>query len=483
VTANAAGPVFLCYRPEDTGWIAGRIRAGLEAAFGDGSVLVDVSARQRGTEGDSADGLIAMARVLVVILGRYWQEYLVPDDRHGAGTPHDRVRTQVDTAVRQKMPVVVVLNEGAEVPPALELPASLAKLFSHPPVRIDTGTIETDMERLAEAIRNKASSHRDAHIPPAREPRDSPDTTLARPATRLDAGTSGADVADPTGPARNSTRNPTPEHRRKRRDRSARSPGLREVLWSVIIVLGCTISAASVVAVAVGIYGWNRIRFEPGLAILLLAGIASFPLGYLVARAGVWRHALARMRTWAERNGWIYYSARDARALFGDKMQRYLRRYDDVGVGGATKGSHRCLTVTITAYRYTKYYLYRNAEGKVKTGSRPVPLPVYLVSLPRRHEFTSVTPESRWWRRLRLWRLRKKFADRTIGVEEFSKWYDVSGVHDLSPQLRQSIFLGDAPSDWEIHGDELVVRGRRHPSPRNVEPTLEAIARLVSLLD
>jgi hypothetical protein len=117
--------IFLSYRHEDTKWIIGRIGDRLRARFGKPSVFVDVEAIPAGLDFRThIEKVLANCDVMLAIIGPQW---------NGVGSSGgsrifdegDLVRTEIEIALKKKIPIIPVLIDRSPMPKADELPASL----------------------------------------------------------------------------------------------------------------------------------------------------------------------------------------------------------------------------------------------------------------------------------------------------------------------------------------------------------------------
>jgi len=148
------GPrVFISYRRDDAAGEAGRLADHLQRRFGADRVFLDIETIESGTDFVQMlqRSLKETAAVLVVI-GRQWLGI-----RDAAGTrrlddPADFVRQEVEAALGRGVPVVPVLVQGAPLPRAEDLPASLAPLVTRQTATLDHAEFHADVERLCDRL-------------------------------------------------------------------------------------------------------------------------------------------------------------------------------------------------------------------------------------------------------------------------------------------------------------------------------------------
>jgi hypothetical protein len=151
--------IFICYRREDTAGHAGRLVDALSARFGDSDIFQDV-----GTIGPGDDFQHAMSRALdsckvfLALIGNQWLSALRPDGRRRIDDPDDHVCWEVREALARGVRVIPVLLAGAPMPRAAALPDPIAGLATRNAIRLDDEDWDTDVERLASAIREELKS-------------------------------------------------------------------------------------------------------------------------------------------------------------------------------------------------------------------------------------------------------------------------------------------------------------------------------------
>jgi VCBS repeat-containing protein len=146
--------VFICYRRDDAPATTGRIYDHLVQSFGEDSVFKDVDSIPIGADFPShIQRILRQATAQVVVIGPRWL-----DSRDEAGQPRlqnpsDFVRQEIETGLASGIPVIPVLVEGATMPPAQVLPASVAPLTRLQAVNIRFDPDFTaDMRRLITTI-------------------------------------------------------------------------------------------------------------------------------------------------------------------------------------------------------------------------------------------------------------------------------------------------------------------------------------------
>ncbi|HEY1390291.1 MAG TPA: toll/interleukin-1 receptor domain-containing protein [Ktedonobacterales bacterium] len=175
--------VFICYRREDAPATTGRIYDHLVESFGEGSVFKDVDSIPVGADFPShIQHILRQATAQLVVIGPRWLDIWNEAGQPRLQSPGDFVRQEIETGLTSGIPVIPVLVEGATMPPAQALPASVAPLTRLQAVNIRFDPdFTTDMRRLVTAIERVDKTARGAAARPGASPAGS-----ARPAwTRM----------------------------------------------------------------------------------------------------------------------------------------------------------------------------------------------------------------------------------------------------------------------------------------------------------
>ncbi|MFG6105396.1 toll/interleukin-1 receptor domain-containing protein [Leptothoe sp. EHU-05/26/07-4] len=122
-------PIFISYRRADSRSTTERIYDRLKTAFGDDAVFKDASSILGGTDfAKRLDKAVSQCQLILVIIGKTWLTVTNADGTRRLDHPEDWVRIEVEAALKREIPVIPVLIEGAKMPAASELPASLQQL-------------------------------------------------------------------------------------------------------------------------------------------------------------------------------------------------------------------------------------------------------------------------------------------------------------------------------------------------------------------
>jgi len=144
--------IFLSYRRDDSTSATGRLADALEAHFGDERVFRD---REIGAGDDFVAAIrrsVESATVVLVVVGRRWVGASDAAGRRRLDDPGDFVRLEVELALAARVAMVPVLVEGAAMPSAADLPASLADFSRCQAVELSDTRWRYDVDRLIEML-------------------------------------------------------------------------------------------------------------------------------------------------------------------------------------------------------------------------------------------------------------------------------------------------------------------------------------------
>jgi tetratricopeptide (TPR) repeat protein len=160
--------VFISYRRDDAAGEAGRLADHLHKRFGAERVFLDIETIDPGTDFEEVlrRSLEETAAVLVVI-GRQWLNITSVTGERRLDDPADFVRQEVEAALGRGVPVVPVLVQGAALPRAEDLPASLARLAKRQTAILDHTEFHADAERLCDRLAPLFERPRGAWWPPS----------------------------------------------------------------------------------------------------------------------------------------------------------------------------------------------------------------------------------------------------------------------------------------------------------------------------
>ena len=145
--------IAISYRRDDSAAITGRIFDRLIAHYGVGSVFRDIDNIPLGVDfREHINTVLARTDITLVVVGKRWSGPQ-PRRRRRIDDPADPVRVEVETALRNGMPVVPVLVEGAAMPNVEQLPDSLKEIVYRNGLEVNSGRdFDQHIERLIRSM-------------------------------------------------------------------------------------------------------------------------------------------------------------------------------------------------------------------------------------------------------------------------------------------------------------------------------------------
>jgi hypothetical protein len=145
--------IAISYRRDDSAAVTGRIFDRLVAHYDVGSVFRDIDNIPLGVDfREHINTVLARTDITLVVVGKRWSGPQ-PRRRRRIDDPADPVRVEVETALRNGIPVVPVLVEGAAMPNVEQLPDSLKDLVYRNGLEVDSGRdFDQHIERLIRSM-------------------------------------------------------------------------------------------------------------------------------------------------------------------------------------------------------------------------------------------------------------------------------------------------------------------------------------------
>ncbi len=149
--------IFISYRRDDSGYIAGMLAERLEAVFGADSVFIDVDAIPLGVDfREYLNQAVAKSELMLALMGNEWLNVKNAQGLRRLDDPADFVRIEIEAALKRQIPVVPVLLEQARMPLEAELPPSLQPLAFRNAAEIRSGRdLNYHIEQLIRGIKNQ----------------------------------------------------------------------------------------------------------------------------------------------------------------------------------------------------------------------------------------------------------------------------------------------------------------------------------------
>ena len=199
--APAADRIFISYRREETAYAAGWLFDRLAERFGPDQIFKDVDSIELGEDFvQEINRAVGSTDVLLAVIGNRW---LTATDDEGARRldhPDDFVRIEIEAALSRDVRIIPILVDGATMPPASELPRSLAPLARRQALELSPARFQSDTSRLLEVLERTLAEQRvptrNASIGP-RSPSGEQEQAGAAAAERGTRRTRGAEASAP----------------------------------------------------------------------------------------------------------------------------------------------------------------------------------------------------------------------------------------------------------------------------------------------
>ena len=152
--------LFVSYRHEDAGGSAGRLYDRLAAAYGQRHVYYDVATNRAGQNFVARiTAAVSRCTVLLVVIGPNWTSIEGKSGARRLDEPGDYVRLEVELGLARgaAIRVVPVLVDGAVMPTADLLPASIQPLAYRHGIEVRNESFYSDVERLVDDLGGRPS--------------------------------------------------------------------------------------------------------------------------------------------------------------------------------------------------------------------------------------------------------------------------------------------------------------------------------------
>ena len=95
---------------------------------------------------------IGKCRAVIVMIGKRWHTIKDKKRRRRLDNEDDLVRAEIRAALQQKIPVIPVLVQGAEMPSSDDLPENIRPLARRNGIELSATRWRTDVERLIKEL-------------------------------------------------------------------------------------------------------------------------------------------------------------------------------------------------------------------------------------------------------------------------------------------------------------------------------------------
>ena len=149
-----AGNIFINYRRDESGHVAGRLHDSLAPTFGRNKLFMDVDNIPVGRDFEEyLKSQVAACDAMLAVIGPNWLAAKDDTGKRRLDNPDDFIVIEIGTALTRNIPVVPVLVDGARMPKASELPDSLKLLARRQAVQVRHTNFSSDAEALVKRLR------------------------------------------------------------------------------------------------------------------------------------------------------------------------------------------------------------------------------------------------------------------------------------------------------------------------------------------
>jgi hypothetical protein len=161
-----ANAVFIAYRRADAAGYTGRIYDSMVYHLGRWHVFRDIGSLRPGHDFvRQVQRALAFTRVMIVVVGKGWLDARGKAGNRRLDDPFDLHRLEIGTALERRIPVVPVLVDGADMPPAGELPDELRPFAFRQAIRISDDHWDEDVDHLTGEVGELLEESRRTYVP------------------------------------------------------------------------------------------------------------------------------------------------------------------------------------------------------------------------------------------------------------------------------------------------------------------------------
>ena len=149
-----AGNIFINYRRDELGHVAGRLHDSLAPTFGRNKLFMDVDSIPVGRDFEEyLKSQVAACDAMLAVIGPNWLAAKDETGKRRLDNPDDFIVIEIGTALTRNIPVVPVLVDGAHMPKASELPDLLKLLARRQAIQVRHTNFSSDAEALVKRLR------------------------------------------------------------------------------------------------------------------------------------------------------------------------------------------------------------------------------------------------------------------------------------------------------------------------------------------
>ena len=148
------GTVFINYRKDDSSWNALALYNELQKYLPRETIFKDFNTIRPGDDFvESIQKALSHCNVLLVVMSKHWLDVKDKNGNRRLDDPDDLVRIEIATAIERNIQVIPVLFDNIPMPTSDQLPDNLKSLPRRQFIEIETTRFESDVKKLADAIK------------------------------------------------------------------------------------------------------------------------------------------------------------------------------------------------------------------------------------------------------------------------------------------------------------------------------------------
>ena len=145
--------IFMSYRREETAYPAGWLFDRLASRYGRSQIFKDIDSIDLGDDFvEKITVAVGSCDVLLALIGNRWLTITDQNGQRRLDNPSDFVRLEIESALTRNIRVIPILIDGAQMPQAAELPASLAAIARRQALELSPSRFEADTQRLLRVL-------------------------------------------------------------------------------------------------------------------------------------------------------------------------------------------------------------------------------------------------------------------------------------------------------------------------------------------